>query len=249
MRFLILIVAFFISAPVMAADALDSLRFKDENWARGYLQAIEAGPVILSRADQYDVPPPPENDSAEVAEELAFLHEIAAQRDAETIARIHRENVAVSPVQIFIEDGLIGSDNNKVIELLDIINRDHAYFILERKKHFQRARPSELDPSLTTVIPNPPYAAYPSGHAAQSYMVALVLSDFDPENAARYKKLAHDIAFRREIAGIHFKSDSAAGVALAEDIYKKLRGVPAFEEKYTQAKLTYIKPKLEKKED
>lgn len=250
MRYTFLIVAFFMSGAALAADAINAVRFKDENWSSGLLNRVEQGPSILSRSDQYDLAPPPENSSAEVAEELAFLHKIALEkRDVETIERIHFENEIARAHDVFVQEGLIVAENYKTMALLDMIDQEHGYFILERKRYFQRARPSEIDPTLSTVIPNPPYAAYPSGHAAQTHIVAMVLADFDPDNAGRYKQLAHDIAFRREIAGIHFKSDTVAGRAMAEDIYKKLRAVPVFEKKYEQAKLSYIKPTLDKEED
>ena len=227
---------------------IDDVRFLYKNWAPKLLKIIESGPILLSRDEVFDVAPPPKNSSKETQEELAKLHKFAKEeRTEETIQRILYENTGVSAHQMFVKERLIDKENYQTLLLMEMIDNDNMYFILERKKHFARPRPTEIDPTLTTVIDNPPHPAYPSGHATQTYINALVLADFDPENAEVYKQFAIDVAHRREIAGVHYPSDSEAGRKLAADVLARLRAISAFEKKYQRAKASYIKPDLSKR--
>lgn len=94
------------------------------------------------------------------------------------------------------------------------------------KKYFNRVRPSILadkmkesgliDRSLTTTIKVPGHPAYPSGHATQSSYVSDLLSYYDPVNRKIYKDSAIEISENRELAGVHYHSDTVAGYKLGE---------------------------------
>ncbi len=231
-------------------NAIDDIRFLETNWMPKLLLIIDNGPVLLDRetpegTEVFYIKPPPLNSSQQTKDEIVYLHEIAkTERTPDAIKRILYENSGISAHSMFVNEGLIDEQNYKTLSLMEIIDNDNMFFILERKKYFERPRPSELDPTLKTVIDNPPHAAYPSGHATQTYINALVLADFDPENADVYKQFAIDVAHRREIAGVHYPSDSEAGRGLAADVLARLRTIPIFEKKYQAAKLSYIKPDL-----
>ncbi|MGH1457017.1 MAG: hypothetical protein ACRBDI_09570 [Alphaproteobacteria bacterium] len=234
----------------VAVDApekdVDDIEFAIGTWDPSLLEIIEAGPRILTRDVVFDVAAPPSNDSEITRLELDNLLAIQeAERSDEEIKRIVFEHTGKKAHQIFEHEGLLNQDNYKTNQLMTMIDVDHSYFILERKKHFARARPNQLDENIKTVLPNPGHAAYPSGHASQLYMVALVLSDFDPENEMIYKQFAYDVTHRREIAGFHYVSDSIAGRKLAVDVLAKLRENLIFEKKYQDAKASYTKPSAE----
>ncbi|MGH1377472.1 MAG: phosphatase PAP2 family protein [Alphaproteobacteria bacterium] len=237
---------FVVISHTASADSkikFSDIKFGNHQWGKEFTNFIDLGPSILGRDEFFDVAPPPVNDSQITKDELSFLQEIAeTKRDEDAVLRIHYENVAKNPQEFFAKEGLLNIESYKTVDLLSMIDEDHRYFILERKKHFARARPSQLDESLSTVIPNPAHASYPSGHASQSYMIALVLSEFDPENANKYKQFAIDVAHRREIAGVHYPSDSEAGRTLAIDVLARLRSVPVFEKKFQEAKASHLKP-------
>lgn len=225
------------------SESLDSIKFEHHKWQRKLLSWIESGPIILPRDYDFNVAPPPANSSLATREEILYLHELSrTARDEATVETIIAENAQVPPVDLFKGVGLIHPENYTTSELFRLMDQDVGFFILERKFHFSRPRPNQIDPALTTVIPNPPHASYPSGHAGQSYITALVLSDFDPENEAVYKQFAYDIAHRREIAGVHYPSDTLAGRKLAVDVLAKLRENTVFEKKFQDAKISYIPP-------
>ena len=233
-----------------AAVHINDIKFEDRKWGEKFLNLLDTGPMVLSRDEAFEVALPPVNDSDITKDELVFLKDIELnKRDEDTLLRIHFENTAGSPQEFFIKEGLLNIDSYNTVLLLKMIDVDHVYFILDRKNHFLRARPSQLNEDLITAIPNPAHAAYPSGHSSQAYMVALVLSEFDPENAEKYKQFAIDIAHRREIAGVHYPSDSVAGRQLAVDMLARLRTVSVFEKKFQEAKASHLKPSFVKISD
>lgn len=82
-----------------------------------------------------------------------------------------------------------------------------------------RPRPSQILPALLPPVPVPRHPSYPSGHATQAHMMAaciraLVTPDGDNKPADVADSLAARIARNREIAGLHFESDSIAGKTL-----------------------------------
>ncbi|MCK5374796.1 MAG: phosphatase PAP2 family protein [Alphaproteobacteria bacterium] len=231
----------FMAMPAIANEDIDSLRYPDAEWGDNLLSALEAGPSILGEEEIFVVELPPTNSSQVTKDEIAYLHEIAkAERTPDNVDRIYYENSGAQAYEFFVKEGLISADNYKTIELLKMIDVDHVYFLLERKKYFSRPRPNHIDETLETVIDNPKHPAYPSGHASQTYIVALVLSEFDPKNAAIYKQFAVDVAHRREIAGVHYPSDSVAGRKMAVDVLERLRSVSVFEKKFQDAKSTFV---------
>ncbi len=242
---LVLLTVFSLSV-FSASDAVeDDVRFPSGGWDAALLYVIEQGPHILSSDAEFEVAAPPENSSDYVLQELEYLHELAeTARTDDVVARIHDENSGGEVYEYFAKEGLIAPENSDLIALLIMIDGDHEYFILREKQRFSRARPSQVSTDLETVIPDPAHPSYPSGHASQAYMVALVLSDFDPDHSAVYRRFALDIAHRREIAGVHYPSDGEAGRQLAEDVLERLREVPAFEEKFQAAKAAYVKQDL-----
>ena len=68
----------------------------------------------------------------------------------------------------------------------------------------------------------PTHPAYPSGHATQTMYIATILTHFDPDNREIYKQTADEISTNREIAGLHYRSDSLAGYELGRKLANKL---------------------------
>jgi membrane-associated phospholipid phosphatase len=110
------------------------------------------------------------------------------------------------------------------------------------KSHYKRPRPSQICPALLPPIQVPGHASYPSGHATQSHLIALGLKLVIPASvqpmADDLTVLAGRIARNRQIAGLHYQSDTDAGVQLASDIYSILidkTSVPSFDALITAA--------------
>ncbi len=111
------------------------------------------------------------------------------------------------------------------------------------KWEFQRARPSQVYPALVPVLPMPAHAAYPSNHALQSMLCALALREIFPDKSplrAAYESpltlMADRIAHNREIAGVHFQSDSTTGKTIAAKILPLLTGLGSFQALLAEAR-------------
>src|SRR6185295_18698104 len=66
------------------------------------------------------------------------------------------------------------------------------------------------------------WAAYPSGHASNSYVNAYIYSELAPEFADFFIKDAYDMAHSREIIGVHYPSDSESGRIFARQFVNML---------------------------
>lgn len=87
------------------------------------------------------------------------------------------------------------------------------------KARNERARPSQVEPLLYPPVVVPPHSAYPSGHATESRLIARALECVRPDLERVLRYLAGEIAVNREIAGLHYPTDSAAGEKLADSMF------------------------------
>jgi hypothetical protein len=188
------------------------------------------------------LPNAPKNTSKTTKKDLAVIHTFQNERTQENIVEINRE--------IYIDNAFFGEKT--FAELVDETHRPQTSILIEamtelespqimrQKKLYDRVRPSYLDPTIKPIIDVPLHPAYPSGHATQAQLRALVLSELDPKNRAAYLQAAKRIARNREIAGLHYPSDSRAGVILAGQLFKKLMKNPDFVERLEKAKTEWV---------
>jgi hypothetical protein len=110
------------------------------------------------------------------------------------------------------------------LRILNIASLVALFVSMYYKGFYKRPRPSELCPALLPPIVVPGHASFPSGHATQARLMARsigkVLNGLPQHDAIvdDSKTLARRIARNREIAGLHYESDSRAGKALANGI-------------------------------
>ncbi|MBS0560631.1 MAG: phosphatase PAP2 family protein, partial [Proteobacteria bacterium] len=116
--------------------------------------------------------------------------------------------------------------------VLAIANLIATFAAMYFKGRYTRPRPSQLCPALLPPLEVPGHASFPSGHSTQAHLMVLCLSDVfagvpgqTPAQSSLLPQrkgtiddlwtLADRIARNREIAGLHYPSDSAAGVSIA----------------------------------
>ncbi|MDD5260630.1 MAG: phosphatase PAP2 family protein [Methylacidiphilales bacterium] len=119
------------------------------------------------------------------------------------------------------------------------------------KKNWNRTRPFRQDPADIKLqtddpgeVPGPTSASYPSGHATDGMVFALVLSDLAPE--LKDKLIARGVQYGndRVILGVHFPSDVAAGRVLAQAIYTALKDKKSYQNDLAAAKVQFQKELL-----
>ncbi|MBK1661201.1 phosphatase PAP2 family protein [Paracraurococcus ruber] len=111
-------------------------------------------------------------------------------------------------------------------------------------KNQPRPRPSHLLPALLSPLPTPGHPSHPSGHSTQAHLMALCLSN--ALQGARkdvlsplLKTLAGRIGRNREIAGLHYPSDTKAGAHLADIIFDILKDLPHYKTTHGQAEMEW----------
>ena len=77
-----------------------------------------------------------------------------------------------------------------------------------------RYRPSQADASITLPIGLPPHPSYPSPHSCSSGAWTHTLALAFPNERQRLEQLAEEAGLSRLYAGIHYRFDAAAGLAL-----------------------------------
>lgn len=161
-------------------------------------------------------------------QESLFVFEYKELRNNKNIIQINFENNNF--IKGFIN--IIGlSEINDAQEILNIykLNQDASHIILILKSNFNRVRPHVYRSNIDPIIPVPENSSYPGGHATQAYLTALYLSKKYPAFSEQVFQYAYQVGINREIAGLHYPSDTAAGYLLAKKIFvdleKKLKEI------------------------
>lgn len=205
---------------------IDRLTFSNTaRWESQHLRWLRQQPRFLPRNWKQTIvlPVPPDNSSDRTKAELAELVEKAKERPnrlAEIKNELQLANFRFG--QFTYQDLTTQKSFEKTGELMRSMYSSVACVTFMMKKRFNRVRPTvvaeklaiELDP----VIPNPGHPAYPSGHATGAFAIAFLLAELDPKNKQTYLTNAARIAENREIAGVHYCSDSEAGRLLARQL-------------------------------
>jgi acid phosphatase (class A) len=165
------------------------------------------------KVDSLTVQPPPSDDMAEAR----LLLVMQRQRTSAQIAQIKEQSI--NPIPLFWR--CAGLDESLYPEQARRINEavvDTESVVTELKRRYNRPRPSVVLPAIHPVVPVPPYASYPSGHATQSIVIATLMSEVAPKAAERLTALAVQVGRNREIAGLHYPSDTNAGFKLGHEL-------------------------------
>jgi hypothetical protein len=97
--------------------------------------------------------------------------------------------------------------------LLNIAMHDVAVGCWDTKMKYFNPRPSQLDPSIKTIIGLPNFPSFPSGHSTFSGAAATVLSSIFPQGAKDFDAAADEAGISRMYGGIHYRSDIVQGKA------------------------------------
>lgn len=106
------------------------------------------------------------------------------------------------------------------------------------KMKYMRQRPAQAWPTIDPAIATPRHPAYPSGHAMQAHLVAELLGQANAGLQAPARALAERIAENREIAGVHYPTDTKASVWSVKKIMELLATFddPVFQQMVKAAK-------------
>jgi membrane-associated phospholipid phosphatase len=180
---------------------------------------------VLQSGSDLRIPAPPE--MSQTLGELDSVRASAAQRDSTAMDRIRYWDTG-APGYRWNEIGttqtspLRAPRGLRAMALLNVAIYDATIAAWDSKYTYNRPRPNELDPSLSTAIPTPRSPSYPSEHAVVAAAAAGVLSYLFPANAQSFDDMAIAAAQSRIDAGVQYQSDVDAGLALGRQVASKV---------------------------
>jgi membrane-associated phospholipid phosphatase len=129
-----------------------------------------------------------------------------------------------------------------VFLLMLVARKIGEYVSMGLKDHYLMRRPAEVYPWIMPLIDGPDTPSYPSGHSLQGHLISGALKlaltpqvppvskvqpNPYPETARALDVLADRVAYNREVAGVHYNMDSAAGAYGARICVEALYALPA----------------------
>jgi membrane-associated phospholipid phosphatase len=189
-------------------------------------------PLLLSAANEFRPAAPPACDSSAAAADVAQVRD--TPRGPAAFATNSRAMYWQSPEGInfwpfvyadrwIYEDKL---DQNapraaRVYALLAGVYYDAFIASHEAKYTYWFLRPSQLEPAITPIFPNPNHPSYPSNHAVFSAARSEVLAYLFPRHADEARALGREAGESRIWAGIHYRMDLDAGFPLGRSVAQK----------------------------
>lgn len=258
----------FSGKPKSANEEIDKQKFVTDKETIERRMSLK--PIYLTnvKVDDFIIPDVPANTSEQTRAEVNYLLALQNSRTQEEVraslfmADIYY-NLRVKPEDstythyrkhLFHIGSSIGSWFNPenlpvTANLVASVWQDASYFIWSLKFKYARIRPVFIDADIKN-LQETDWAAYPSGHAANSYVNAYLFQEFAPEFTDVFIKDAYDMAHSREIIGVHYPSDSESARIFARQfvnmLFKNEKFLSDFElakkEWSEKAKETFVKP-------
>ncbi len=243
-----------------AFSQMDTISYPPEQYRSNSLLYAMARPIYLTASQvAYLVQSVsyPANSSEQTRAELDFLLQLQERRTEEQIERVlaiaeigywpHVNFVATHPnyaknlENLFFEcREIVGADCTaerfpNTAALLKGVMNDMRLMEFAVKYNLFRARPYQLEPKLEPLrkINSPSFA---SGHTLWAYIQAYTLGELTPENRTAYVELADEIAFSREVMGVHYPSDEEIARQLAHRMLLLMWQTDQFQQDFLAAK-------------
>jgi len=106
--------------------------------------------------------------------------------------------------------------------MLNIALADAAIACWDAKYAYWYIRPSQLDPELKPLFPQPNHPSYPAAHGCLSTAAASVLAAVFPRDRELLLARGKEAAEARIWAGIHYRFDIDAGQELGRKVAEKV---------------------------
>lgn len=184
---------------------------------------------VLQSGAQFRPGPPPAYDSEQKKAELAEIKNFPRTAKSNDAAFFWQFASAGTRAYYWWHEhvgaqiALHGLDGNppraaRAYALQSITNYDVSVACWDGKYAYWAIRPFQLDPDVKTLFPTPNHPSYPAAHACISGGNAAILAYLFPTEASRFTALAEEAGESRIWAGIHYRSDIAAGFELARKV-------------------------------
>jgi acid phosphatase (class A) len=226
--------------PKSLDEAIDKIKFPYDPASAEKRLSLKPYYLDDVTLNDFNLPNPPANSSEQTRAELNYLLTLQQQRsEVDVQSSLYMAgvyyNIRVKPEDstynqyrqnLFFVGRSIGNwfnpkDLPVTADLMAHVWQDASHFIWAAKYKYLRIRPYKIDANIKN-LEETNWAAYPSGHAANSYVNAYIYQELAPDFADTFIKDAYDMAHSREIIGVHYPSDSEASRILARQLVNKL---------------------------
>jgi len=195
---------------------IDDMVFRDKPKKRHVKRmGKDLGPLSGFPIEKFKNVLPPKNESGETEEEIQKLDSILVDSDFVDSA---------DDVDNHFEKFLDSKDLEYPREEIKKYMSGVRAIILQLKYHYNRPRPGQVADAKgmnfdRESLKSASTPSYPSGHATQGRFISKLLSDMYPEYEDQLMKIGDDIAYSRNMAKVHYPSDSNFGKELGDELY------------------------------
>jgi len=165
--------------------------------------------------------PPPTNDSQKTKAELHYL--LAYNEGVIDNKFVEEYDDIIEPFMSELKKSDVSVSENDLQEIID----ESVKFIMKVKYKYNRPRPYQIAEHYNIKdfkihkLDTAQTPSYPSGHALQGRLIALMLSEKDPYNENQYMEISKNISESRIMARVHFPSDKEYGEKLADELFEQ----------------------------
>jgi membrane-associated phospholipid phosphatase len=178
---------------------------------------------VISSGSEFRLPGPP--DSNATAAEIQLLNGGASSLTPDQLAQIQFWNAGAPGYrwmelteQLVVSEGLSTPLQTRAMSLVAVAIYDSMVAAWDTKYTYSRQHPSEIDPTISTVLTPTASPSYPSEHAVAAAAASSVLTYLFPDQASQLSTLAQQAGQSRILAGVAFPSDVSGGVSLGNQI-------------------------------
>lgn len=185
------------------------------------------------------IPPPPAADSLVERAEIEVILNLQLARTSAQAARaqkIQNEDVFFFGADV-LGDWFTSANLPKTGRFFAQLREDFTPVGHVTKKTFARRRPPFQDARIKPCVEFSDTSSYPSGHATQSAMWAVLLSEIFPDHAAGFAARAAETRWYRVLGGAHHPTDVEAGRVLGEAEARELLKNPAVQEAISELRI------------
>lgn len=246
-------------------DSSDRKQFPLEGLSpKNALKLLLKPQYLLLPVSDFKIPDFPANSSEQTKAEIAFLLDVQKSRTASAVA--DSKVLANVYYDVFVKQGDEKYDSfqknlfhigrqlpwftpqnlPETAKMMTKVWSDGTYYFWALKFKYNRTRPYMLDNRVQNKD-NTNFQAYPSGHASASYIAAYVYQELIPESKELFVKNAYEMAYSREILGVHFPSDAEAGRIFARQFVNELLKNEAFKHDFELAQKEILSTKNKQK--
>lgn len=178
---------------------------------------------VIASGSAMRLPAPPDSDTTQF--EIQSIKDSESQLDSAARARIHYWDAGAPAYrwmqmteQLAVSEGISTPLQTRALALVSAAISDATVAAWDSKYAYMRQHPSEIDPSIQTMVPPTASPSYPSEHAVTAGAAAAVLTYLFPDQADAINAAANEAAQSRVLAGVAFPSDVSAGIDLGSQV-------------------------------